>query len=51
MAEDKEKAAEKDQGTTSPAGGQDELTAEDMERVAGGCIHVGVYVSVGEPPR
>ena len=51
MAEDKEKAAEKDQGTTSAPRGQDELTAEDMERVAGGCVHVGVYCSVGDTPR
>lgn len=39
MAEEKEKAVEKDQGTTKPAGGKkDELSEKDLDKASGGHV-------------
>ena len=43
MAEEKEKAIEKDQETQTPAGAKkDELTDKDFEQVAGGAGATGI---------
>jgi len=47
MADEKEKAIEKDQETRKPAGSlKDELSEEDIEKVAGG-TGVGLHCGCG----
>jgi hypothetical protein len=49
MAEEKEKAIEKDQETIKPAGAKkDELSDEDLKKAAGGGVNVaGVHTIEG----